>query len=275
VHQLNDDAKPGSLVSDQGAAGEDAQGDAVAPGQPAASVHSEAPVQPVAPVPDGRTDLRETYRKQLIASVGGWQGTVIAGIAPVVFVIVNATAGLRPAIISAIGTGVVLSAYRLIRKQSVQQALSGLLGVVVAALIAARTGQARGYFLLGIWQSFIYAVPFALSIPVRRPLVGVIWEFLDPTPTATGDQELPWHRRRGLLGAYLVASLIATALFLSRGIVQLTLYGHNATGWLAFARLAMGYPLFVIAVAASYLVVRRVRAPILAAVSAAEVQPES
>jgi MFS family permease len=154
-------------------------------------------------------DLRETYRQQLIESVGGWQGTVIAAVAPIVFVIVNATAGLRPAIIAAIATSLVLTGYRLVRKQSVQQALSGLLGVVVAALIAARTGQARGYFLLGIWQSFIYAVPFALSIPFRRPLVGWIWEFLDPTPPRPGEPETAWHRRKGLLGAYMIATAVA------------------------------------------------------------------
>lgn len=215
-------------------------------------------------------DLRETYRQQLIQSVGGWQGTVIAGIAPIVFVIVNATAGLKPAIISAIGTSLVLTGYRLLRKQSVQQSLSGLLGVVVAAIIAARTGQARGYFLLGIWQSFIYAVPFALSIPFRRPLVGWLWEFLDPTPLRPGEAEVPWYRRKGLLGAYMIATLFGTALFLSRGIVQATLYGHNSTGWLAFARIAMGYPLFIVAVGGAYLVVRRARGPILAEVAAAE-----
>ncbi len=33
------------------------------------------------------------------------------------------------------------------RRQSVQQALSGLFGVAIAAFIAYRTGQARGYFL--------------------------------------------------------------------------------------------------------------------------------
>jgi hypothetical protein len=174
----------------------------------------------------------------------------------VVFVIVNATAGLRPAIIAAVSTGVALTLYRLVRKQSAQQAISGLLGVLVAALIAARTGQARGYFLFGIWQSFVYAVPFVVSVIVRRPLVGVAYEFVDPTP---GADDVPWHRRRRLLVAYTVATLIGAALFLARGFVQLALYGDNATGWLAFARIAMGYPLFVLAVGAGWWVTRRAR----------------
>ena len=138
---------------------------------------------------------------------------------------------------------------------------------MVAALIAARTGQARGFFLLGIWTSFVYAVPFAVSVLVRRPLVGLIWEFLDPTPapaaaesaSESASEPAAWHRRRPLLLAYTWATLAATAVFLARGIVQLTLYGDNATGWLAFARIAMGYPLFIAAVGFAFLVVTRAR----------------
>ncbi|MDT4922417.1 MAG: hypothetical protein QOG01_130 [Pseudonocardiales bacterium] len=209
--------------------------------------------------PDGDESgggLRETYRQQLIAGIGGWSGALITAIPTTVFVIVNVATSLRVAIIAAVGSALVLTGYRLARKQSVQQALSGLFGVVIAALIAARTGQARGFFLLGIWTSFLYAVPFALSVLVRRPLVGLLWEFLDPTP---GSDETPWHRRRPLLLAYTWATLAATAVFLARGIVQLTLYGQNATGWLAFARIAMGYPLFIAALAFSYWIVSRAR----------------
>ena len=220
------------------------------------------------PADDGSADevgpaalnLRETYRTQLLDSIGGWTGSVIAAIPPVVFVIVNATGGLRPAIIAAIGTAVLLAVYRLIRRQSVQQALAGLFGVVVAAIIAARTGQARGYFLLGIWSSFVYAGVFIVSMLARRPVVGLLWEFLDPTPGPTPeDTPPPWYRRPQLLRAYLIATLIGTAMFAARGIVQLTLFQHNATGWLAFARIAMGFPLYILAVAAGFWVVNRAR----------------
>jgi hypothetical protein len=200
---------------------------------------------------------REALRQQLLAGIGGWTGAIITAIPTAVFVIVNVTAGLRWAIIAAVGSAVALTGYRLVRRQPIQQALSGLLGVLIAALIAARTGQARGYFLVGIWTSFVYAVPFGLSLLVRRPLVGLLWEFLDPSPTA--EPHRPWHRRRPLLLAYSWATLAATAVFLARGIVQWQLYGANATGWLAFARIAMGYPLFIAAVGFSFLVVTRAR----------------
>jgi hypothetical protein len=203
-----------------------------------------------------RPDLRETYRQQLLTGIGGWSGALITAVPTAVFVVVNVTASLRLAIIAAVGSAALLTLYRLVRKQSIQQALSGLFGVLVAALIAARTGQARGYFLLGIWTSFAYAVPFAVSVLVRRPLVGVLWEFLDPTPT---HDETRWYRRRPLLLAYTWSSVAAVAVFLARGFVQLALYGDNATGWLAFARIAMGYPLFIAAVGFSFLIVTRAR----------------
>lgn len=216
-------------------------------------------------------DLRETFRQQLIASIGGWSGAFITAIPTAVFIIVNVLTSLRVAIFAAVGSALLLSGYRLIRKQPVQQALSGLFGVVVAAVIAARTGQARGFFLLGIWTSFVYAVPFAISLLVRRPLVGVLWEFLDPTPQ--DGEPRPWHKRRVLLLAYTWATLAATAVFLARGIVQATLYQHNATGWLAFARIAMSYPLFIAAVGFSFWVVQRARRRVGAGASAGQHGP--
>jgi hypothetical protein len=212
--------------------------------------------------PERRIDLRETYRQQMLASIGGWSGALITAIPTTVFVIVNVTTSLRTAIFAAIGSAVLLTGYRLVRKQSVQQSLSGLLGVLVAALIAARTGQARDYFLFGIVTSFLYAVPFAVSVLLRRPLVGLLWEFLDPTP---GGGDEPWHKRRPLLLAYTWATVAGTVVFLARGIVQATLYGQHHTGWLAVARIAMGYPLFIAAVGFSFLVVTRARRRVAAA----------
>jgi hypothetical protein len=212
-------------------------------------------------------EIREQYRAQLLASIGGWSGTVIAAIPTVVFVAVNAFAGLRPAIFAAVGSAAVLTVYRLVRRQSVQQALSGLFGVVIAAAIAARTGHAKGYFLFGIWTSFAYGGAFVVSIAVRRPLVGLAWEFLDPTPLPDGTT---WTRCRPLLRAYDLATALAALIFLARGIVQLALFKHNQTGWLAVARIAMGYPLYIAALGFGFWIVSRARRRV--GVDASEVQ---
>jgi hypothetical protein len=210
--------------------------------------------------------LREVYRAQLLAGLGGWSGTVIAAIPTVVFVAVNALAGLRPGILAAVGASLLLAGYRLARRKSVQQALSGLFGVAIAAFIAYRTGQARGYFLFGILTSFGYAGVFVVSLVVRRPLVGLIWEFLDPSPrrTTPDGEPIPWHRNRLLLRAYDLATGLAALIFLARGLVQYALFKHNSTGWLAAARIAMGYPLTIAAVGFGFWAVNRARRQVAA-----------
>jgi hypothetical protein len=204
----------------------------------------------------GSDELREKTRQQILDAMGGWSGTVIAAIPPVVFVVANTLGGLRSAIIAALVSAVLLAIYRLIRRQPLQQALMGVASVAVAALIAARTGQARGFFVLGIASSIAYGAVFAISLLVRRPLVGVLWEFLEPSPLPEGQR---WHRVRALRRAYEIATSAALAMFAARAVVQLRLFNENRTGLLAVAKLVMGFPLYIAVIALSFWVVRRAR----------------
>jgi len=203
-------------------------------------------------------ELRERTRQQMLASFGGWSGTIISAIPLVVFVAVNAAAhSLRDAIWSAVAVAVVLAGYRLIRRQSIQQAGAGLVSVVVAALIAHHTGQARGFFLLGIAGSVLYAAVFLVTLVIRRPLVGLFWEFLDPAPLPEGTK---WFRIASLRRAYDLATLAGFAMFAARAIVQLSLFRDNKTGWLAVTKIAMGFPLYLAVLGFGFWVVRRARA---------------
>jgi type II secretory pathway pseudopilin PulG len=204
----------------------------------------------------GADELRERTRQQILDAMGGWSGTVVAAIPPLVFVGANAIGGLRSAIIAALASAVLLAIYRLIRRQSLQQAVMGVASVAVAALIAARTGQARGFFVLGIASSIGYGAVFAISLLVRRPLVGVLWEFLDPSPLPAGQR---WHKVTELRRAYAIATSAALVMFAARSIVQLRLFTENRTGLLAIAKLVMGFPLYIAVVALSFWVVRRTR----------------
>src|SRR5438045_960127 len=83
---------------------------------------------------ESATGLRETFREQMIASIGGWTGALITAIPTAVFIVVNVTASLRTAIVAAVGAALLLTGYRLARKQSIQQALTGLIGVLIASI---------------------------------------------------------------------------------------------------------------------------------------------
>jgi hypothetical protein len=199
------------------------------------------------------TPAGEGQGHQLIMqAIGGWRGLVDSGLPVIVFVVANAIGGLRVAIWSAIGAGVLLFVVRLARREPVQQAIGGLLAVAIAAFIAARTGQARGYFLFGIWRNLIYGAVFLGSVLVRWPLLGLAWEYLEGRGQA-------WRHNRTLMRTYTATTLLWAAVFFSRTLVQHFFYQRNATGWLAATSLAMGYPLFAVVGVISVWAIRRAR----------------
>ncbi len=189
----------------------------------------------------------------LMQQMGGVQGIVASTIPVAVFVVVNILSTLQVALIAALVAGVAIAAYRIVRKQLLQPAVSGLFGVGVAAFIAYRTGEARGFYLPGLIYSAVFALAFLVSVLVRWPLAGVVWHGIN------GEGQ-SWRRDRRLLRAYTWASLLWTLVFGARLVVQGLLYNADETTWLGIARLAMGYPLVGVALLGTVWAVRRARA---------------
>ena len=190
----------------------------------------------------------------LLDRMGGVSGLVYASVPSIAYVIVNAIAGLNAAVVVAVGASAGLIVRRLYRRESIQPAVSGLLGVVVAAMIALYTGSAEGFFLPGIWLSLVLAVVFTVSVLLRRPLVGVVWHLL--TSAGAGQQ---WRTDKVALHAFDAATLVFVAVFAARFVVQEWLYDAGSTGWLAIARIAMGYPMLALALLVTFWAVRRAR----------------
>ncbi|TSD96024.1 DUF3159 domain-containing protein [Skermania sp. ID1734] len=186
----------------------------------------------------------------LLAKLGGVSGLVYSTLPILVFVPVNGVWGLTAAIWSALGVAVAILIFRLVRRGPVQPAISGLFGVALCAFIAYRTGSAKGYFLFGIYTSLVYGAVFVASIAVRWPLVGVIWG------TLNGDGN-SWRRYRKALLAYDLATAAWVLVFAARYLVQSQLYDTDRTGWLAFARIVMGWPLAALALLVTVWAVRR------------------
>ncbi|ORA15909.1 DUF3159 domain-containing protein [Mycobacterium asiaticum] len=189
--------------------------------------------------------------ERLLAQAGGLSGLIYSSLPVVTFVIASSVAGLLPAIVSALITAGLVLVWRLIRRDSVQPAVSGFFGVAVCALIAYLVGQSKGYFLLGIWMSLVWAVVFAVSILVRRPVVGYLWAW------ASG-RDNGWRGVPRALYAFDIATLSWTLVFLARFAVQGHLYELGKTGWLGVARIAMGWPLTALAALVTYGAIRAV-----------------
>lgn len=208
--------------------------------------------------------------QRLLEQMGGVAGLIYSSLPIVVFVPVSSAAGLPAAVVAALGVAAAVLVWRLLRRQTTQPAVSGFFGVAVCALIAYLMGESKGYFLLGIWTSLLWAIVFVASMVIRRPAVGYIWTW------ATG-RDPGWRQARAAVYAYDVATVTWALVFGSRFVVQQSLYNADQTGWLGVARIAMGWPLTALAALVTYLVVKYVQRELaqLPAIDATEAEAGS
>ncbi len=186
----------------------------------------------------------------LMDGMGGTSGMIYTATPVVVFVVANAIWTLPVAIVAATVIALVLTVFRVKRGEQIAGASGGLVGVLAAGGVAAVTGSASGYFLIGIWTSLVSAVVALASVIVRRPLTGILWNALHRNRYA-------WRKDSSVLRSHDLATLTFAALFGTRYLVQDWLYETDATGWLAVAKIAMGTPLLVLAVLVAVWAFRR------------------
>jgi hypothetical protein len=204
----------------------------------------------------------------ILGQMGGFSGLVYSSVPVLVFVPVSSYFGLVAAIIAALGVAAVILGWRLIRRDSLQPAISGFVGVGVSALVAYVVGESKGYFLLGIWSSLAYAAVFAASVLVRRPVVGYLWGWFN-------ERDRGWRRVRRAVFAFDVATLTWVLVFGARFVVQNRLYDDDQTGLLGVTRIAMGWPLTGVAALVTYLAIRKAQEALHAAEAADAVEAQA
>lgn len=192
----------------------------------------------------------EPDKQTLLEQLGGFGGLIYSTLPVLVFVPVNTLFGLTAAIWAALGVAAAILVWRLVRREPIQPAVSGFVGVGICALIAWRVGEAKGFFLFGIYTSLIYGAAFLISILLRRPLVGVVWGVLNGHG---GD----WRSDPRVVRLYDLATVAWVLVFGARYLVQNHLYDTDSTGWLAAARIGMGWPLTAVALVVTVWAVRR------------------
>jgi hypothetical protein len=205
----------------------------------------------VTPAADSEANAaaNSTPAERVMAQLGGVPGMIYSALPVLVFVATSRLLGLSAAVGAALGIATLILLWRLFRRQSAQPAVSGLIGVVVCALIAYALGESKGYFLLGIWTSLFWAAVFGASILIRRPVVGYIWSWLH-------GHDRAWSNVRRAVYAFDVATLTWVLVFGARFVVQQLLYQSDHTGWLVVARISMGWPLTAAAALVTYLAIR-------------------
>ncbi|WP_407929821.1 DUF3159 domain-containing protein, partial [Corynebacterium mendelii] len=205
---------------------------------------------PVNPPAQSTTNTDEPDQQTLLEQMGGLGGIVSSTLPILVVIFGNKYWGLVPTLLGALAVAAAIFVWRLVRKENLQPAISGFIGVAIGAGIAWVTGDAKGYFLYGIWMSLLFAIVFVVSMIVRWPMVGVIWLGINGHSTA-------WRKVTAARRHYQVATAAWAVVFLARFIVQRHFYTIDATDALGIAKILMGWPLTALVVILTVWMVKR------------------
>jgi len=182
------------------------------------------------------------------------------------------THALRTSVLVAVGCAVVLLVVRLVQRTTPQFVVNSLFGIGIGALFAwraARGGgdandQALAYFLPGILYNLGYSVLMVLTIVVRWPLVGFM------VGSVTGDAT-GWRADRATVRLCSRLTWLLVLPCVIRVAVQGPVYLAGRNGWwdqdsavavLGVAKLAMGWPLQLAALAGMVWLLSRNKTPV-------------
>jgi hypothetical protein len=215
----------------------------------------DAPSAP-APREQEAVGLKQAIAEQFSvqAVIGGPRGIAESILPMTVFSVVWAfTHDVPRSVLAALIPAVVLTVWRIVAREPLTQAVSGVLGIALGAGIALYTGRAQDFFVPGILKNVGYGALYAISALVRWPLVGLLLGFML-------GEDLRWRRVRPRMRVYQQATWLWAGVFALRAAVQGSLYTAGQTTALGFVNVLLGLPLFGLAVGLTWLLVRRVPA---------------
>ena len=196
-----------------------------------------------------------TFSQQLADQLGGLRGVLEASVPVAVFIIVNIITSLNIALIVSCASAVALAAYRLARRETVRNAVNGLFGIGIGAIIAWRTGSSKDFYLPGIILSGCYGVAMLISVPLRLPLIGWAWSLI----SAGGRTE--WRHKPTMVRLFSWLTVLWAIVYLLKVGIQAIVFQHTSDNdpgtALGIARLLLGYPPYVALLAFTAWAVRR------------------
>lgn len=193
----------------------------------------------------------------VIDAIGGPRGVVESMLPGFVFVVMFViTSDLRSTVLVSAVLAAVQVVARLIQRQSVMGALSGLVSVAICLVWAWHSHEARNYYMFGFITNAVYIVLLGISLIARVPGLGLVVEFIRSLPTERfGDWFHGWMNDKPLKRAYMAITALWVGVFALRLLVQVPLYLSDRVAWLGTARLLMGIPFWALAIWVSYLIV--------------------
>ena len=189
-------------------------------------------------------------KETVIKALGGKKGLIDSGLPAVIFLVTfNVRNNLREAIVAALSLSICLAIFRLAKKDTIQHSISGILGVLICAYFANRSGNASDVYIPKLLTNLAYGSAYLLANLVGWPLLGIV---LGPLL----GENFEWRKNPERKKVYTRASWIWVAMFFSRIAVQYPIYRSGNVNLLGTVNLAMGYPLFFATAYGSWLVIK-------------------
>ncbi|MDF2143585.1 DUF3159 domain-containing protein [Knoellia sp. p5-6-4] len=203
----------------------------------------QEPVAATHPAPT----VEEVIRHRLSTALGGWRGSIESALPMVAFVVVwTWQKDIMTAVVTAGVLTAVLAVVAVVQRQSLQFILSAVFATAIAAFFALRSGRAEDAFLPGILTSAAWGVGTLVSVLVRWPVVGFMVGVGDPR---MAEDPFAWRRDPGLVRVCQRLTMVLVALYAVRVAIMLPLYFAGQVAWLGVAKVALGWPAWVVAVA--------------------------
>ena len=189
-------------------------------------------------------------RDKVLAAFGGKKGLIDSGIPAVIFLVVfNVTDRLNSALFASIAVSAILTIIRLARRDTIQHALSGFIGVLICAWFANRTGNASDLYIPKLLTNLGYGTLYLVGNLVGWPILGLM---LGPIL----GENLKWRNHPERKRAYILASWLWVGMFFTRIAVQYPIYRSGNVNLLGTVNLAMGYPLFIATAYGSWMLLK-------------------
>lgn len=207
------------------------------------------------------TTVEELLRDKLAEAIGGWRGAVESAIPTLLFALVwSVTRDLRESLLSAGAAAVLFLAIRLVQRQDIRFIVYAAVGVGISAFFALRSGRAEDAFLPGMLQNAALLVLLVVTNLVRWPLFGFVVGVAEPEVFAKNPTW--WREHRGIVTVACRLAWVLAALNVVRLGIMVPLYLAEQVAALAVAKVALGWPAYLVALTAMGAILVRGRTPI-------------
>ncbi|MET9621995.1 MULTISPECIES: DUF3159 domain-containing protein [unclassified Streptomyces] len=200
---------------------------------------------------------KEVTEAALFEAFGGVRGmveTVVPGLLFVTIFTINKD--LHISAIAALAVSLALVVVRLIRRDTVKHAFSGVFGVAFGVVFAMMTGNAKDFYLPGMLYTLGLALAYIITTLAGVPLIGLI---LGPV----FKENLSWRTRNpGRKKAYAKASWAWGLILLGKCAILFPMYWWADTTKFGWVLVALKIPPFLLAVYLTWVFLAKAPPPI-------------